>query len=134
MFEDISVEETIDFLDHNQTAVSSNPQTHTCEIKTISYDGRGGVYCVLFDGQVLVAKSYDPEFEACRVLLERGITGKLTTYRKDTPCMVLDIEKAARCRTTTNEKGTPVIKKQTGAESTLEPRIRTLSKTPEIVR
>ena len=36
-----------------------------------------GNYSVSFNGKVLVASSRDPEFDACRALLARGIRGKV---------------------------------------------------------
>jgi hypothetical protein len=71
---------------------------------------------VLYEGEVLVQDNYDPEFEACRVLLKMGLTGKLTTYRDDMPCLVLDIERAAQYRTSTNCQGTPIFKRIRRAE------------------
>lgn len=79
---------------------------------------RGMTYAVYCDGALLIAETYDPEFDACRVLLNRGVTGKLVTYRSRKACMILDIEKAAGYRTTTNNEGTPTIKKLRGAKST----------------
>jgi hypothetical protein len=55
-------------------------------------------YSVLFDGELLVERSRDPECDAARALLARGITGKLTLCDGKTgvPRMVIDIERAAR--------------------------------------
>ena len=60
--------------------------------------GRDGYhYSVLFDGQLLVERSRDPEFDAARALLAKGITGKLTMLdgRTGIPRTIIDIEKAA---------------------------------------
>ena len=61
--------------------------------------GRDGYrYSVLFEGQLLVDRSRDPECDAARALVARGITGKLTMLDGKTgkPRTIIDIEKAAR--------------------------------------
>jgi hypothetical protein len=61
--------------------------------------GRDGYrYSVLYDGKLLVDRSRDPEFDAARALLAKGITGKLTLLDGKTgkPRTIIDIEKAAR--------------------------------------
>jgi hypothetical protein len=54
-------------------------------------------YSVLFDGNLLVERSRDPELDAARALLARGVTGRLTLLDGKTgrPRTILDIEKAA---------------------------------------
>ncbi len=52
-----------------------------------------------FAMHVLIEDSWNPEFEACRVLVARGITGRLETWRtgKTHPDMIApDIEEGAR--------------------------------------
>jgi hypothetical protein len=68
-------------------------------------------YSVTYNGETLIKASGDPEFDACRELVKRGVTGKLATYRGPMPCMVMDIERAARFKTGTNGQGTPVFVK-----------------------
>ena len=61
--------------------------------------GRDGYrYSVLFEGQLLVDRSRDPECDAARALVAKGITGKLTMLDGKTgrPRTIIDIEKAAR--------------------------------------
>ena len=61
--------------------------------------GRDGYrYSILFDGKLLVENSRDPEFDAARALVAKGITGKLTMLDGKTgkPRTIIDIEKAAR--------------------------------------
>jgi hypothetical protein len=61
--------------------------------------GRDGYrYSVLFDGNLLVDRSRDPECDAARALLAKGITGKLTMLdgKSGRPRTITDIEKAAR--------------------------------------
>ena len=41
--------------------------------------GRAGyVYSVIYDGELIVSRSRDPECDAARALLAKGLTGKLT--------------------------------------------------------
>jgi hypothetical protein len=58
----------------------------------------GEVYSVVFRGELLVERSNDPECDAARALLAKGITGKLTMLNGKTgrPRSVIDIERAAR--------------------------------------
>ena len=58
----------------------------------------GYVYSVICEGKLLVEYSRDPECDAARALLAKGITGKLTMLDGKTgvPRTIIDIEKAAR--------------------------------------
>jgi hypothetical protein len=60
-----------------------------------------GRWSVLFDGKLLVERSPDPECDAARALLAKGITDKLTMLDGKTgkPLCIIDIERAARMRT-----------------------------------
>ena len=61
--------------------------------------GRDGYrYSVLFEGRLLVDRSRDPECDAARALVAKGITGKLTMLdgKSGRPRTIIDIEKAAR--------------------------------------
>jgi hypothetical protein len=53
---------------------------------------------VIFPGKLLVERSRDPECDAARALVAKGITGKLTMLDGETgkPRTIIDIEKAAR--------------------------------------
>ena len=65
--------------------------------------GRGGyVYSVIYDGKLLVERSRDPECDAARALLAKGITGKLTMRDGKTgmPRTIINIEKAAGLKVT----------------------------------
>ena len=55
-------------------------------------------YSVVFDGKLLVDRSRDPECDAARALVAKGITGKLTMLDGKTgkPRIVIDIERAAQ--------------------------------------
>jgi hypothetical protein len=60
--------------------------------------GRAGyVYSVIYNGKLLVDHSPQPEGDAARALLARGITGKLTLLDGKTgrSRLVIDIEKMA---------------------------------------
>ena len=52
---------------------------------------------VEFDGEVIVSRAGDPECKACRALLARGITGRVTFIHKrtGTPGVTMDIESGA---------------------------------------
>ena len=63
--------------------------------------GRDGYrYSVICRGELIVDRSRDPECDAARALLARGITGKLTLLDGKTgkPRIIVDIEKAAKVR------------------------------------
>ena len=68
-------------------------------------------WSVLFDSKLLVERSRDPECDAARALLARGITGKLTMQDKDgRPLCVINIERAARV-TAREGRGAPYFAK-----------------------
>ena len=61
--------------------------------------GRDGYrYSVLFEDRLLVDRSRDPECDAARALVAKGITGKLTMLdgKSGRQRTIIDIEKAAR--------------------------------------
>jgi hypothetical protein len=88
---------------------STQPDGHSVRLIPGHYTQRGQLYAVVHNGQVLIPESYDPELDACRMLLDMGLTGKLTTYRGHMACMILDIEKAAQVSVRDNHSGTPVF-------------------------
>jgi len=57
-------------------------------------------YSVIYDGKLLVERSKDPECDAARALLAKGITGILTMLDGKTgkPRTFINIERAARLR------------------------------------
>ena len=67
-------------------------------IEPASLGERGQRYRVIHDGVTLIESSRNPEFDACRALLARGITGLLESWHKDVPfaALYVDIEKGAR--------------------------------------
>ena len=61
--------------------------------------GRTGyVYSVICEGQLLVERSRDPECDAARALVAKGITGELTLLDGKTgiPRTIINIERAAK--------------------------------------
>jgi hypothetical protein len=67
----------------------------------------GYVYSVIYDGKLLVDRSRDPECDAARALLAKGITGKLTMCDGKTgiPRTIIDIEKAAKIQVSEEDRG-----------------------------
>jgi hypothetical protein len=66
-------------------------------------------YDVILDGEVIVSRSRDPEYDAARVLRDRGHRGRFRTIDFNTgrPRMILDIEKAAKLRTVERDAAGP---------------------------
>ena len=65
--------------------------------------GRDGYfYSVVYNGQLLVERTRDPECDAARALRARGATGTLTMLDGKTgiPRTIINIEKAAKLRIT----------------------------------
>jgi hypothetical protein len=58
----------------------------------------GHMWNTTFEGEPLTRLSRDPEHEACRALLARGVTGRVTFIqaKTGTPGLSMDIEKGAR--------------------------------------
>src|SRR5262245_12917254 len=70
---------------------------HRIDIEPVSLGQRGQLYLVRHAGAVLVASTRSPEFDACRLLLAKGISGKVEVWHEGAvfPAMRLDIEKGA---------------------------------------
>ena len=66
----------------------------------------GYVYSVIYDGKLLIECSRDPECDAARALVAKGITGKLTILDGKTgiPRTIINIEKAAKLRVAEESK------------------------------
>ncbi|SDB20190.1 hypothetical protein, partial [Bauldia litoralis] len=64
-------------------------------------------YDVILDGEVVVRRSSDPEYDAARVLQSRCLKGTFRTidFVTGRPRMILDIEKAAGLRTVERDRG-----------------------------
>ena len=73
----------------------------TCQriwIEAIGLGASGLRYRVTYNGVTLIESTKNPEFDAARTLLARGIVGQLEIWRRgaSSPAMRLDIEKGAR--------------------------------------
>jgi hypothetical protein len=79
---------------------------HRIIIEPTTLGRRGQRYRTTYAGSVLVESSCNPEFDACRALMARGITGKLQVWRSCAtfPAMTLDIERAARLTVSETDK------------------------------
>jgi hypothetical protein len=72
--------------------------SHTIEIEPTALGDRGQRYRVTYLGEVLIESARNPEFDACRALLARGVTGTLQIWRpgKAAPDARLDIQRGAK--------------------------------------
>jgi hypothetical protein len=70
----------------------------TARLHSLKPKKGGEVYSVIFRGKLLVERSTDPECDAARALVAKGITGELTMLDGKTgrPRTVIDIERAAQ--------------------------------------
>src|SRR5262245_39728498 len=93
---------------------------HRIVIEPTSIRGeRGQYYRVYFRDDVLIEDTWNPEFEACRALVARGVTGRLEVMRPsaDFPDRLIrglifpDIEEGARWTVVENDKEGPVIRR-----------------------
>ena len=73
----------------------------------------GYLYSVIFEGNLIVDRSKDPECDAARALMAQGITGKLTLLDGKTgvPRTVIHIEKTAKLRTADPNRGVVHLQK-----------------------
>ena len=73
---------------------------------------RGQRYRVYFQDAVLIEVTWNPEFEACRALVARGVRLDVWRAGKTHPHMIIpDIEEAARWTVVENAREGPVIKR-----------------------
>jgi len=71
-------------------------------------------YRATFNGEEIVARSWDPEFAACRALKARGLTGRVEFFRVDVlhPYLVVrDLAEGAGLRAYEDEAHTPTLRK-----------------------
>jgi hypothetical protein len=80
-------------------------------------------YSVIFGGELLVDRSRDPECDAARALMARGIVGKLTLLDSATgkPRTVIDIEKAAKLTVEEGPHGPRFAKYRTAVDRAPSP-------------
>src|SRR5215470_2940663 len=85
--------------------------THRIHIEPTTIRGeRGQHYRVSYQGAVLIDDTWNPQLEACRALLARGIGGRLEVWRfgKSHPDMLVpDISKAAEWTVEENQTSGP---------------------------
>ena len=93
----------------DDTDQRKKPVEHRVEIQRTHYTSTGARFRVTYLGATLIESAGDPEFEACRALLARGITGTLVTYSPggSVPRMRVDIEKGAKLTTVESAKDGP---------------------------
>jgi len=89
-------------------------KTHRIVIEPTSIRGeRGQRYRVHFEGTVLIEETWNPEFEGCRALVARGITGRFEVWRapdKPYPGLIVpDIARGAGRTVIENDKIGPVM-------------------------
>ena len=73
---------------------------------------RGQRYRVHYGDAVLIEDTWNPEFEACRALVARGVTGRLDVWRagKTHPDMIVpDIEEGARWTVVETTRSAPSL-------------------------
>ena len=88
--------------------VAADASAVRIEIERTGWHHRGAWYRVWHDGKVLIERSRDPAFDACRALLARGVTGTMCTYFPGGTVarMRLDIVRAAEfCASETKTQG-----------------------------
>ena len=71
-------------------------------------------YKATFNGRVIVPKSSDPEFDACRAMQALGLSGRVEFYRPGVPypgLIIRDLDKAAGLRVVEGEGMAPAVKK-----------------------
>jgi hypothetical protein len=93
----------------DDTDQRKKPIEHRIEIERPHYTLAGARYRVTYLGATLIESARDPDFEACRALLARGITGTLVTYSPggSVPRMRVDIEQGAKLTIVENAKDGP---------------------------
>jgi len=80
-------------------------------LRPLAYGRRGQKYAVLLHGEIIVGASLDPEHDAARVLVARGITGTMQTVDEaGNVRMRLDIEKVAHLAVREDDAGLRIVK------------------------
>jgi hypothetical protein len=82
---------------------------HRIEIELTHNTSSGARFRVTHLGKTLIESARDPEYEACRALLAKGIKGKMVTYSPGSlvPRMGIDIETGAQFTIIENAKEGP---------------------------
>jgi hypothetical protein len=80
-------------------------------LRPLACGRRGQKYAVLWHGELIVSASLDPEHDAARALLARGITGTMRTVDKAGAVRVLlDVQKAAKLTVREDDAGLRIVK------------------------
>jgi hypothetical protein len=89
----------------------SKAAEHRIDVERTHYTSTGARYRVTYLGETLIESARDPEFETCRALLAKGVTGTLVTYSpgSSVPRMRVDIAKGAQLMTINNATDGPRI-------------------------
>ena len=86
----------------------SNACLHRIVIEPTTIRGdQGQYYRVRYEDEVLIEETWNPELEACRALIARGITGRMEVWRAGkahADIIVPSIEEAARWSVVENDK------------------------------
>ena len=87
----------------------NNLEQHRIEIEHTHYASTGARYRVTYLGETLIESARDPEYEACRALLAKGVKGKMVTYSPGSLVarMRIDIETGAKLTIIENAKEGP---------------------------
>jgi hypothetical protein len=98
-------------LAQNRGLDSSAAPAIALTLRTISLSGHGYKYEVALDGEVIVPSSRDPEFDACRELVKRGLRG-IAVFRRpgSAPHFWADVERGAQLMTKEGAWGVRVVK------------------------
>jgi hypothetical protein len=81
-------------------------------VPTNKFGTKGETYEIYF-GEELLTSGWSPEYDACRLLLARGITGKLRFWRRGKKHfdLQIDIERGAQLAVLENARRGPVVVK-----------------------
>jgi hypothetical protein len=82
---------------------------HRIDIECTHYTATGARYRVNYLGKVLIESARDPEREACRVLLAKGVRGMLAIFSRGSAVQRarVDIEQGAKLTTIDNASKGP---------------------------
>lgn len=86
---------------------------HRIELEPFTGTGeKAQRYRIWHDGAVLIENTWNPEYDACRALAAKGITGKAEFWRKGgtAPCSRVDIERGARTTVADTVRGLHLCK------------------------
>jgi len=87
-----------------QLRIAADADVHEVLLSRLHVTSTGPRYSVSYNGEVIVSSSRDPERDACRALMARGITGQMRTRWQGSQhwAMAMDIEWGAARRTEEN--------------------------------